>query len=160
MQYKLLFLFLFSSLFAVGQIIEPLESVLITTGREKTKVTTDENGDLLVNISRRDVRKFKVKGLVRYSDLGAKGDGKTDDIDAIAATHAFANQYGLPVKADEGATYFIGSKERTAIIQTDTDFGQAAFIIDDKKVQNNKAHVFMVSSNHKNSIQNVFVMLF
>ena len=81
-------------------------------------------------------------GLVRYSDFGAKGDGKTDDIDAIAATHAFANQHGLLVKADEGATYYIGGKERTAVIRTDTDFGTAAFIIDDTEVQNRNCTCF------------------
>ena len=32
--------------------------------------------------------------VVRYSDFGATGDGKTDDFDAIYATHAFANQGG------------------------------------------------------------------
>ena len=83
---------------------------------------------------------------VRYSDFGAKGDGKTDDMDAIVATHAFANQHGLKVKANEGATYFIGGKDRTAVIQTDTDFGTAVFIIDDTDVQNRNAPVFLVSS--------------
>jgi hypothetical protein len=90
--------------------------------------------------------KFKAAGLVRYSNFGAKGDGKTDDIDAIAATHAFANLHGLLVKADDGATYYIGGKERTAVIQTDTDFGTAAFIIDDTEVENRNASVFTVSS--------------
>jgi len=51
------------------------------------------------------------------------------------------------VKADEGATYYIGGKERTAVIRTDTDFGTAAFIIDDTEVQNRNASIFMVSSN-------------
>ena len=97
----------------------------------------------------RILRKFKANGLVRYSDFGARGDGKTDDIDAIAATHAFANQHGLSVKADEGATYYIGGKNRTAVIRTDTDFGTAAFIIDDTDVQNRNAHVFLVSSSLK-----------
>ncbi|MDO9613668.1 MAG: hypothetical protein Q7J86_03995, partial [Bacteroidota bacterium] len=92
------------------------------------------------------VRKFKTKGLVRYSDFGARGDGKTDDADAIAAAHAFANQHSLSVKADDGATYYIGGKNRTAVIRTDTDFGTAAFIIDDTNVQNRNAHVFLVSS--------------
>jgi len=100
----------------------------------------------LVNVSPEDVLKFKAMGLVRYSDFGARGDGKADDIDAIAATHAFANQHGLLVKADDKATYYIGGKDRTAIIQTDTDFGTAAFIIDDTDVQNRNASVFMVSS--------------
>ena len=58
--------------------------------------------------------------VVTYEDFGAKGDGKTDDINAIAATHAFANQQSLPVKANDGATYYIGGKERTAIIKTDS----------------------------------------
>jgi hypothetical protein len=54
---------------------------------------------------------------------------------------------GYPVKADEGATYYIGGKNRTAVIQTDTDFGTAAFIIDDTDVQDRRAHVFLVSSS-------------
>ena len=86
-------------------------------------------------------------GLVSYSDFGARGDGKTDDMDAIAATHAFANQHSLPVKADEGATYYIGGKNRTAVIQTNTDFGTAAFIIDDTDVSNRNTQVFLVSSS-------------
>jgi hypothetical protein len=85
--------------------------------------------------------------VVRYSEFGAKGDGKTDDIDAIAQAHAFANENGLSVKADEGATYYIGGKNRTAVIQTDTDFGTAAFIIDDTDVRDRRAHVFLVNSN-------------
>ncbi len=93
-----------------------------------------------------DVLKFKALGLVRYSDFGARGDGRTDDMDAIAAAHAFANQHRLRVKADDGATYYISGKERTAIIRTDTDFGTAAFIIDDTDVQNRNAPVFMVGS--------------
>ncbi|MDZ7619406.1 MAG: hypothetical protein U1E05_20595, partial [Patescibacteria group bacterium] len=66
---------------------------------------------------------------------------------AIAEAHAFANQHGLPVKADEGATYYIGGKARTALIQTDTDFGTAAFLIDDTDVQSRTAPVFLVSSS-------------
>jgi hypothetical protein len=89
---------------------------------------------------------LKERGLVRYSDFGAKGDGKTDDMDAIVATHAFANQHGLKVKTDEGASYYIGGKKRTALIQTDTDFGKAAFIIDDTDVEDRNASVFLVSS--------------
>lgn len=93
-----------------------------------------------------DILRFKATGSVRYSDFGAKGDGKADDIDHIAATHAFANLHGLPVKADAGATYYIGGKERTAIIQTNTDFGTATFIIDDTEVKNHNAAIFTVSS--------------
>jgi len=131
---------------AQGQAQDPTEHVIITTNKKKTHVHTLETGELLVNVSPRDVQKFITRGVVRYSDLGAKGDGKTDDIDAITATHAFANQQDLPVKADDRATYYIGGKERTAVIQTDTDFGTANFIIDDTQVQNRNAPVFMVST--------------
>ena len=148
MKYMLLLFFLFSCVIvAQGQTKSPLENVVITSKKKKTQVRTNENGELHVNVSPKDVLKFKANGLVRYSDFGARGDGKTDDIDAIAAAHAFANQHGLMVKADEGATYYIGGKERTAVIQTDTDFGTAAFIIDDTEVQNRNASVFMVSSS-------------
>jgi hypothetical protein len=148
MKYMLFLFFLFSCLIvAQGQTKNPLENVVITSKKNKTQVHTNENGELHVNVSPKDVLKFKDIGLVRYSDFGARGDGKTDDIDAIAATHAFANQHGLLVIADEGATYYIGGKERTAVIRTDTDFGTAAFIIDDTEVQNRNVSIFMVSSS-------------
>lgn len=114
---------------------------------EKIKVSINENGDLLIDVTDKDIQRFKANGFVHYSDFGATGDGKTDDIVAIAATHEIANKHGLSVKADEGATYYIGREERTAVIQTDTDFGTAAFIIDDTEVQNIKASIFMVSSS-------------
>lgn len=142
----LLFLFSIHAMVTQAQTDASLENIVITSTKKKTQVLTLENSVLQVNVSPKDVRKFKARGFVRYSDFGAKGDGKTDDIDAIAATHAFANQQNLMVKADKGATYFIGGKERTAIIQTDTDFGTAAFIIDDTAVKNYNAAVFEVGS--------------
>jgi hypothetical protein len=147
MKYMLLLFFLSTFVIvAWGQTEGPLENVEITFKKEKTQVRTNENGELHVNVSPKDALKFKAIGLVLYSDFGARGDGKTDDIDAIAAAHAFANQHGLLVKADEGATFYIGGKERTAVIRTDTDFGTAAFIIDDTEVQNHNASIFRVSS--------------
>ena len=126
----------------------PEEAAVVTTSNnQKTEVSTDANGALRVNVSPKDVQTFKKRGWVKYSDFGAKSDGKSDDIDAIAAAHAFANQQGLPVKADAGATYYIGGKERTVMIRTDTDFGKATFIIDDTEVQNRNAPVFVVSSS-------------
>ena len=147
MKYIFLLLLLTSVMVAWGQTKSPLENVVITSNKKKTQVHTNENGELHVNVSPKDVLKFKAIGLVRYSDFGARGNGKTDDIDAIAAAHAFANQHDLLVKADQGFTYYIGGKERTAVIRTDTDFGTAAFIIDDTEVQNREASVFMVSSS-------------
>jgi hypothetical protein len=149
MKFSLLFFFLFTSVFSMaqGQSKSPLENVVITSQKNKIRVHTTENGELHINVSPKDVLKFKAKGFVRYSDFGARGDGKTDDIEAIAAAHAIANQHSLLVKADEGATYYIGGKDRTAVIRTDTDFGTAAFIIDDTHIQNRNSHVFLVNSS-------------
>ena len=148
---KYVFLMFLSTwaIIAPGQTTDPLEKVVITSDQQKTQVRTRENGELHVNVSPEDVAKLKSAGRVRYRDFEAQGNGKTDDMDAIAAAHAFANQHGLPVKADAGATYYIGGKERTAIIRTDTDFGTASFIIDDTNVHNREASVFVVSSSQQ-----------
>tara|TARA_R110000868_G_scaffold184855_1_gene426514 strand:- start:14738 stop:16441 length:1704 start_codon:yes stop_codon:yes gene_type:complete len=143
----LLFIYFSSILVVKGQAEKILGNVVITSKNIKTQVRTHKNGELHINVSPKNILKYKALGSVFYSDFGAKGDGKTNDIDAIAATHAFANQQNLLVKADEGATYYIGGKERTAIIQTDTDFGKAAFIIDDTEVENRSASIFLVSSS-------------
>ena len=144
-----LFFLAFAVIVAPGQVVDPLENVVVTSEKNETQVRINSNGELHVNVSPEDILAFKATGWVRYSDLGAQGDGKSDDINAIAAAHAVANQHGLAVKADDGATYYIGGKERTAVIRTDTDFGTAAFIIDDTNVQNRDASVFMVSSNRQ-----------
>lgn len=145
-----LLIFLFISVLVVkAQNKGPLENVVITSEKGKIEVSVGGNGALHLNVPPKDIAKYKAAGLVHYSDFGAKGDGKTDDINAIAATHAFANLHGLLVKADDGATYYIGGKERTAVIQTDTDFGKSAFMIDDTEVQNRNASVFMVGSGLK-----------
>ena len=121
--------------------------IIITSLNEKTGIHTNKSGELRVNVSPKNIRQFKAKGFVLYSDFGADGNGKTDDIDAIAATHAFANQYTLLVKADNAATYYIGGKDRTVAIRTNTDFGTATFIIDDTDVKNRNASVFEVGSD-------------
>ena len=100
-----------------------------------------------VQLSPEDTARLKEAGEVYYSNFGAKGDGQTDDLDAIADAHEFANQHGLIVKADDGATYYIGGKDRTVDIQTDTDFGTASFTIDDTEVENRRASVFSVSAS-------------
>lgn len=92
------------------------------------------------------VQDHVAEGWVGYGDFGAVGDGVADDMAAIAATHAYANQFGLRVRADDDATYYIGGGDRTAIIQTSTDFGRARFVIDDTEVVDLEASVFEVRS--------------
>jgi len=86
--------------------------------------------------------------IIYYSEYGAVGDGLTDDFDAIIKAHAAANEAGLKVRADAGATYYIGGVSKVADIQTDTDWGDAKFIIDDSKldVENCNRNIFNVSS--------------
>lgn len=71
---------------------------------------------------------------VYYSDFGAVGDGKTDDLDAIIAAHAYANVGGQTVRATAGKTYYIAATGKTVTIRTNTDWTDAKFIIDDSKV--------------------------
>lgn len=144
MKYSLLILLFFSFSLTYGQTKNT--SATITSKNGKTEVSIAENGELLINVSPQDLQEFQKNKLVNYSDFGAVGDGKADDIDAIAATHAFANQYQIPVKANSKAKYYISGKGRTALIQTNTDFGDASFIIDDTQVENRNLPVFMVSS--------------
>ena len=148
MKYLILFFFLAFSTSGrtQGQTNRFPDNAEITFNEGETRVLPNEKGGLLINVSPKDLLKFKARGVVTYRDFGAKGDGKTDDLDVIAATHAFANQYSLSVKADDNATYYIGGKNRTAVVRTDTDFGNASFIIDDSDIQNRTVDIFLVSS--------------
>ena len=79
------------------------------------------------------------KKYVTYEEFGAVGDGVTDDYEAICKAHDYANENGLPVKANDNAAYYIcnpmiDGKMRSAIIKTDVDFGTAKFIIDDSEI--------------------------
>jgi hypothetical protein len=77
------------------------------------------------------------------------GDGRTDVRRAIMAAHAAANEKGLPVRAKDGATYYMGCGGGTAIIRTDVDFGTATFIIDDTHVAgpNIRSPAFSIESD-------------
>ena len=82
---------------------------------------------------------------VTYEQFGAVGDGETDDFGAIVAAHAYANENGLSVFADETAKYYISGADRTAVIKTNTDWSTARFIIDDTNVENRNAWLFNVA---------------
>ena len=84
---------------------------------------------------------------VSYEQFGAKGDGVTDDFDAIVACHDYANANNIPVKATDGATYYISGKAQHATIKTNVDFGEAKFIIDDRAVENRNEHIFVIDTD-------------
>lgn len=86
---------------------------------------------------------------VTYEDYGASGDGKTDDSKAILEAHTAANDKGLPVLANEDATYYIGKSSKLVKIKTDTDWSCAHFIIDDSKVTNITLNIFSVPTEAK-----------
>ena len=81
---------------------------------------------------------------VTYEMFGAKGDGTTDDRAAIIATHKAANERGAPVRAKDGATYYVKSDDGTAEVKTDVDFGTAKFVIDDTAVKRYHSNLFAV----------------
>lgn len=87
---------------------------------------------------------------VTYSEFGAAGDGVTDDLGAIIRTHDYANEHGLAVRVDEGARYYLGGKG-TATIRTDTDWGNAEFIVDDTAVDpdDRGENLFVVASDKR-----------
>ncbi|MBQ3864937.1 MAG: hypothetical protein II781_03770 [Clostridia bacterium] len=89
------------------------------------------------------------RGYVTYEDFGAAGDAEHDDTQALYDTHVFANENHLKVKARWDANYYIGGRELVIPIETDTDWGSAHFVIDDRDTENNKAPIFLVDSRQQ-----------
>jgi len=76
--------------------------------------------------------------VVAYEDFGAIGDGVADDLPAICAAHAHANQQRLRVRSKADATYHLGSRALTAVVETDTDWNTSRFTIDDTQVEDHR----------------------
>lgn len=93
---------------------------------------------------------METQKIITYEEFGAIGDGINDDISAIAAAHAYANDHHLPVRAKDGARYYIGKQAFTAIVKTNTDWGTAEFIIDDRETEDPHVPVFSVESYQEN----------
>ena len=90
------------------------------------------------------------KDFVSYEEFGAKGDGVTDDIEAIKAAHDYANEHKVNVKTNPHATYYIGPRPITVTVKTNVDWNTSKFIIDDTKVEiaERTANVFRVVSSY------------
>jgi len=145
----ILFLALLFSTFTTSAQNSAATNDFISINKKKTEVFTNNKGELRISVSKKDGKKMLENGFVDYETFGAKGDGKTDDIDAIAAAHVFANQLNLPVKTKSKATYYISGKKRKVEIRTNTDFGTSQFIIDDRNVEKINEHVFLVGSTQQ-----------
>lgn len=119
-------------------------TVLHSQDQEKKANKFHKQGELSMSTGKNASQEI-VKA-VTYLAFGAKGDGISDDSAAIAAAHDYANKHGLPVQADAGKSFYIGGDGPTIVIKTDTDFGTARFIIDDRAVKNRQANVFQIES--------------
>ena len=100
---------------------------------------------------------------VFYEDFGAKGDGVTDDFLAFKAAHEYANKNHLPVKAREGAIYYLHNTIVDGVVsyievQTDVDWTGAEIIIDDSDIdyydgtRMATTHMFLVTSDYEKKI--------
>lgn len=87
---------------------------------------------------------------VSYEMFGAKGDGVTNDIEAIRAAHKYANDNKMDVKTDPFATYYLGPEPMEVPIMTNVDFSSSKFIIDDREVtlENRNAPIFKIVSKY------------
>ena len=97
------------------------------------------------------------KKIVYYSEFGAVGDGVHEDFPAIVKCHEYANANGCKVMADPGATYYICETGGVrAIVQTDVDWGDATFILDDIKIPvpspSRTADIFAVTSTYERKV--------
>ncbi len=103
--------------------------------------------------------------VVYYEDFGAKGDGKTDDFEAIYRAHVFANISGQTVKATPKKSYYIHNTKiklegdanavvRTVPIKTNTVWTGAEFIIDDSDIS-----VFKGTDTYDLYSTNIFTVL-
>jgi hypothetical protein len=103
MKNSLILLFLILKIIVASGQINSESLTVINSTPKSTRVYQDENGVLKININQEHLEIIKRKGFIRYGDMGALGNGTSDDLAFIVATHALANQYGIEVKADDGA---------------------------------------------------------
>ena len=114
-----------------------LEDAVSTFLTQKITLAPDGEINFTESVYKQDI------SFLTYEEFGAKGNGKTDDFEAIYKTHVEANQYGQTVVANEKSTYYIhdthilvnGTRSvKTIPIKTNVNWGKAKFIIDDTDI--------------------------
>lgn len=103
----------------------------------KNKIAFASKKNVTLKAGSLDTRNIRT---ISYGDFNAKGDGQTDDSEAIRATHEYANLWGHNVKADAGKSYYIGVLESPIIIKTNTDWNGSTIIIDDSVIDWNDGY--------------------
>lgn len=105
------------------------------------------------NIENGTIKTVDVRNIY-YSDFGAKGNGETDDFQAIKDCHDYANKYGHTVNASPDAIYYIGGTHGSEFItvKTDTYWHGCKFIFDDSEIHPSDpartAPVFYIRSDY------------
>ncbi len=92
---------------------------------------------------------------VYYADYDELTDkDQENDFEALKAVHAYANEGGQAVYAENGKTYYIGNcNNQKIVIQTDVYFGTAKFLIDDSFIttrdlaSKHSNHVFSITDS-------------
>ena len=115
----------------------------------------DKIGNITVNKS---YEKTYPVNVVYYSQFGAKGDGITNDAEAIYNTHVFANQCGQKVMGDgPDAVYYIHELPASVPVKTDVDWNGSTFYIDDtgSEIYKQRGYaIFFLTSTAKTTTYN------
>ena len=111
----------------------------------KGHITKEQLSDSLKNeLNEFDSRLDHVTNYLTYEMFGAKGDGVTDDSEAIKLCHEQANLSGLNVRANS-SKYLISSNKNIPI-KTNVDWNNCTFLVD----ENENNFIFHIAPNKSN----------
>ena len=127
----------------------------IAFGHLADSIIFDKIGD--VSIGKSFEKTYPVN-VVYYAQFGAKGDGVTNDAEAIYNAHVFANQCGQKVMGDgPSATYYIHELPASIPVETNVDWNGSTFYIDDtgSEIYTQRGNsIFFLSSTAKTTTYN------